>query len=39
MLRLSNGNVLYLEEYTEELVLISRGMDENEPSFPQSDDV
>ena len=39
MLRLSNGNVLYLEEYTEELVLISRGVDEKNPAFPWSDDV
>lgn len=37
MLRLSNGNVLYLEEYTEELVLISRGVDEKNTAFPWSD--
>lgn len=37
MLTLSNGNVLYLEEYIEDLVLISRGKEEDIPRYDPYD--
>ena len=37
MLTLSNGNVLYLEEYIEDLVLISRGKEEDIPRYDPDD--